>query len=94
MQEAGIAVGGASQGHLLVGGSRSVTHGVQVSQTYRELCGNVGMPCETGLAFVVAAKRQGACSVVLGHGDAFRFVLTESKYSEFVPNNRMPIACN
>lgn len=47
MQEAGIAVGGASQSHFLIGSAWSVAHGVQASQTYRELCGNVGMPCET-----------------------------------------------
>lgn len=54
MQEAGIAVGRVSQGHLLVGVSRSVAYGVRASQTYEELCGNVGVPCEAGLAFALA----------------------------------------
>lgn len=76
MQEAGIAVGGASQSHFLIGSAWTVAYGVQASQTYRKLCGRVGVSCEAGLTFVVATGRQGACSVVFGHGDAFRFILT------------------
>ena len=61
-----------------------VAYGVQASQTYRELCWNVGVPCETGLAFAVATGRQGACFAVLGHEDAFRFVLMGVNMASFI----------
>ena len=70
MQEAGIAVGRASQGHLLVGGSRTVANGVQASQTYWELYWNGREPCETGLVLLWQQDDKKFVSVVLGYGDA------------------------